>query len=196
MRTTLSLVLSMSLVFTPLAIASAQQAESAQRVEPQVAPTQTASAYAPLPTYEEQVAREGTPARTDTNWALVAPGIALLAGGWALGWLTTIIWNVASASCRSTGFFTSTCTVAGPYGEGYWQMAIPLIGPWMTFVNDDTYRGNDIFFPILMGIMQPVGLGLLIAGLVSPERVPAQAPTYGQVDVRVGLSSMSLDVHF
>jgi len=190
MRTTLSLALSLSLVLTPLATASAQQAE------PQVAPMQTASAYAPIATRQEQSARDGEPAHTQTNWSLIAPGIALLAGGWAIGWLTTMIWNVASADCRSTGWFTSTCTVAGPYGEGYWQMAIPLLGPWMTFIGDDTYRGADIFFPVLMGIMQPVGLGLLIAGLVSPEQVPEQAPTAGQVDVRVGLSSLQLDVHF
>ncbi len=192
MRTTLSLLLVMSLVFTSLATARAQQGE------PQA--VQTASAYAPVPTRQEQVAREGVPAHERANWSLIAPGIALLAGGWAIGWLTTAIWNLASTSCTTTGTFFSglstTCTVAGPYGEGYWQMAIPLLGPWMTFVNDDTYRGSDIFFPILMGIMQPVGLGLLIAGLVSPERVPEQAPTYGQVDVRVGLSSMSLNVHF
>ena len=190
MRTILSLVLSASLVLTSVATASAQQMET------QVAPTQSASAYAPPPTHREQVAREGVPAHERTNWSLIAPGIGLLAGGWIVGWLTTMIWNVASASCRSTGFFTSTCTVAGPYGEGYWQMAIPIIGPWLTFVNDDTYRGSDIVFPVLMGIMQPVGLGLLIGGLVSPEQVPERAPTYGQVDVRVGLSSLSLDVHF
>lgn len=188
MRTTLSLVLSTLLVLTPLAA-------RAQYTEQQV-PSSSASAYAPVETHQQQVAREGVPAHTETNWSLIAPGVALLAGGWAIGWLTTIIWNVASASCRSTGFFTSTCTVAGPYGEGYWQMAIPLLGPWMTFVNDDTYRGSDIFFPILMGIMQPVGLGLLIAGLVSPEHVPARAPTAGQVDVRVGLSSLALELHF
>ena len=47
-----------------------------------------------------------------------------------------------------------------------------------------------------MGIMQPIGLGLLIAGLVSPEQVPEQAPTAGEVDVRVGLSSLHLDVHY
>ena len=160
MRTILSLVLWASLMLTTAATTNAQQ------VQTQVAPMQTASAYAPLPTYQEQVAREGTPARTDTNWALVAPGIALLAGGWAVGWLTTFFWNRAGTSCRSAGLLAGTCTVAGPNGDGYWQMAIPLIGPWMTFVGDDTYRGDDIFFPILIGIMQPVGLGLLIAGLV------------------------------
>lgn len=188
--TALSLMLSMALVLTTAATTNAQQ------VETQVAPMQTASAYAPPPAHQERVIPDGTHTEERTNWSLVGPGIGLLAGGWALGWFTTIIWNLASTSCTTTGFLSLTCTVAGPYGEGYLQMAIPIVGPWISFLADDTFRGSDVIFPIFMGIMQPVGLGLLIAGLVSPKRVPAQAPTYGQVDVHVGLSSMSLDVHF
>jgi hypothetical protein len=178
---------------------SASRAFAQETAPSSEAVTTSASAYAEPLSRREQTARDGVPAHDRTNWNLVAPGIALLAGGWAVGWLTTVIWNVASVSCTGSLFSTVaplSCTTLGPYGEGAWQMAIPIVGPWLTFIGDDTYRGGDIVFPVAMGLMQPIGLVLLIAGLTSPEHVAARAPTAGQVDVRVGLSSMSLDVHF
>ena len=131
----------------------------------------------------EDEAASTAAASTSTNWALVAPGIGLLAGGWLIGWLTTGIWNLASANCSSGssgGSLISTPTLScappsGPYGEGWWQMAIPLVGPWLTFVGDDTFRGDDVWFPALIGVMQPIGLGLLIAGLATPRTAPARS---------------------
>ena len=178
---------------------SASRAFAQETAPSSEAVTTSASAYAEPLSRREQTARDGVPAHDRTNWNLVAPGIALLAGGWAVGWLTTVIWNVASVSCTGSLFSTVaplSCTTLGPYGEGAWQMAIPIVGPWLTFIGDDTYRGGDIVFPVAMGLMQPIGLVLLIAGLTSPEHVPARAPTAGQVDVHVGLSSLSVDVHF
>ena len=195
----IALALSFMLVLPSSSLAAAQQAPS------------SGASYAPPMTRRERnlserdrIAHEGLPARDRTNWALMAPGIGLLLGGWALGWLTTIVWNLASTTCATypgsgPGFISFPevrCSVAGPYGDGYWQMSIPIIGPWLTFLADDTYRGDDIAFPIAMGIMQPIGLGLVIAAILSPDHVPARAPTAGQVDVRVGLSSLQLDVHF
>ena len=131
--------------------------------------------------------------RSITNWPLVGSGIAALAGGWALGWLTTFVWNLASTTCHSVpGTFYSglSCTVAGPYGAGDWQMAIPLVGPWLTFTTGtNTFRGNDIAFPVFIGILEPVGLILMIIGLTSPiERRPRTA----SIEVTPGLGSLSI----
>lgn len=142
---------------------------------------------------------------TGTNWALVAPGIGLLVGGWAIGWLTTGIWNLASANCSSGssgGGLISTPTIScappsGPYGEGWWQMAIPLVGPWLTFLGDDTFRGNDIWFPVLIGVMQPIGLGLLIAGLATPRtRARRARPPEASIELVPTLSGLMLQGTF
>jgi hypothetical protein len=45
----------------------------------------------------------------------------------------------------------------------------------------------------MVGLLQPIGMGLLIAGLVMPKHVEARPAT---VQVRVGLSSLQLDVQF
>jgi hypothetical protein len=111
--------------------------------------------------------------RERTNWEVLAPGIGMLAGGWAIGWLTTIIWNLASTYCMPSGFLGLSCTVRGPYGAGYWEMAIPLVGPWLTFTTDNTFRGADIWFPVLVGLLQPAGLVMIIVGVANPNRSPA-----------------------
>lgn len=128
------------------------------------------------------------------NWALLAPGIALFGGGWIIGWLTTIVWNVASVECHhdTSGAFLSVAVVCdaprGPYGAGDWQMAIPLVGPWLTFVGDDTFRGADIAFPIAMEALQVAGLGLAIAGLASPRTVTRR----GAAELQVGVGSIGI----
>lgn len=160
-------------------------APSAALAAPATAPT------APPPRVDE----------TRTHWSLVAPGIAMLAGGWAIGWLTTFIWNLASAQCHSgtSSGFISGPTVScdpplGPYGEGDWQMAIPLVGPFLTFIGDDTFRGADIWFPVTMAALEIGGLGLLIAGLATPEH--ARRPAAWTPEVRVGLGSMQVTMAF
>lgn len=135
---------------------------------------------------------------TAPHWALIAPGIALFGGGWILGWLTTIVWNVASVECHHdpSGAFLSvavTCDAPrGPYGAGDWQMAIPIVGPWLTFVGDDTFRGADIAFPIAMEALQLAGLALSIAGLASPRAVTSR----GATQLQVGVGSLGITTTF
>lgn len=131
------------------------------------------------------------PRRTSsTNWSLAGPGIGLLAGGWLVGWVTTLVWNLASTRCPS-GIFGG-CTVAGPFGDAILQMLIPIIGPWWS-IGTESYRGNDIWFPTLIGVMQPVGLILLIVGLVTPNEA---APEAGTVRVTPGVGGLFVEGWF
>ena len=172
-------------------LAGAQSAPAPQPIVVTVLPAPVAAPAAESPTVQS----------TRTNWSLLAPGIGLLAGGWLIGWLTTVVWNLASAQCHSGpsspifGIPPLVCDPPlGPYGEGDWQMAIPIVGPFLTFLGDDTFRGADLWFPITMAALQITGVGLLIAGIASPEHVTRPAP--GVPQVQVGLGSLGMTMSF
>lgn len=132
---------------------------------------------------------------SSADWSLAGPGIGLLAGGWLVGWVTTLVWNLASTTCRSSSFgFPTSCTVAGPFGDAILQMLVPIIGPWWT-IGSQIYRGNDVWFPALIGIMQPVGIILLIVGLVS-HGDPEPPPQAGTVRVTPTGTGLAIDGWF
>ncbi len=173
-------------------LAHAQSAPSAQPIVVTVLPSPAAPLAPAAPMVES----------TRANWSLLAPGVGLLAGGWLIGWLTTVVWNLASAQCHggsTGGGFVSGPTLTcdpplGPYGEGDWQMAIPIVGPFLTFIGDDTFRGADLWFPIGMAALQITGVALLIAGIASPQHVTRPAP--GAPQVQVGLGTLGVTMSF
>lgn len=193
MRTiSVALVLVLALTQAP-SFAAAQEAASAPSP---LVEAQPGEVYGRPLSRAERAALEPVAEHNETNWALVGPGLGLSLGGYALGWLTTVGWALGASGCTSR-FATladpigNTCP-RGPHSEALWQMAIPIVGPWLSL---SAFDGSDVVFPVIMGIVQPVGLGMLIAGLLMPEHVPAR-PAAGQVSVRVGLSNVQLDVAF
>ena len=183
----LAFALTIALLF-PRASAHAQAPASTSEVAVE------ADAYGPPLTRAERRAMEAVPAHDETNWALVGPGLGAGLGGYVLGYLTTLGWALGATGCT-----TRPATLAdpdgnvcprGPHSEALWRMAIPLAGPWLSL---DAFDGTDVIFPVIVGILQPLGLGLLIAGFAMPNHVEARPAT---VQVRVGLSSLQLDMQF
>jgi len=166
---------------------------SAQATSPE---TSSGALYGPQLTRSQQRALEGVPAHDEANWSLVGPGIGALGAGWLLGWITTAIWYLAADACDSRPATLADpvgniCPV-GPASRSLWQMGVPLVGPWLS-VAENTFQGADVTFPILMGILQPVGAALILVGIATPRHVAARP---AQVDLHIGLTSLELELHF
>ena len=153
-------------------------------------------AYAPPLTARQRREREAVPAHDHPQWSLLGPGIGAFAAGWLVGWITTAIWYGVAGGCdvrpATLAEPVGSRCPAGPASRGMWQMGVPLVGPWLS-VAENTFQGTDVAFPIVMGILQPIGVALIVIGLAMPKHVPARP---AQAALRVGLSSFELELHF
>jgi len=105
-----------------------------------------------------------------TNWGLLGPGIALLAGGWAVSGVATSLWYSTTTSCVSTGILTNHCTHdGGPSGWGLLWSFLPVLGPWLVMTDPHIDSHEERIFPVIMGLAQLTGLVLVIVGAATPE---------------------------
>lgn len=185
---TLSTALCLILVLSLHAPLRAQQASPPQPNE-----TLSGSLYGPQLTPRQRRAQDE---HDEANWLLIGPGIAALGAGWLLGWITSAVWIGVAGMCNehpaTLAMPVGTTCPSGPESRGLWQMGVPLIGPWLS-VAENTFHGTDVVFPVLMGILQPVGVALIAVGIATPRHVGARP---AQVELRVGLSSFELEMHF
>jgi len=167
---------------------------------PGSAPPGTAAAGLYLgPTAAEVEAAE-RPQRV-TDWAMVGSGIGLFAGGWLLTWLATSVWYGETTSCTSSGWSGFSCThVGGPGGTGLIFSFIPVVGPWLMLADPYLDSTGEIVPPVLFGLVQDLGLILLIVGLATRHDAPPAPMAAG--DWRLGASASptsafgTLDVAF
>lgn len=185
---TLSTALCLVLVLWLHAPLHAQQASP-----PQANETLSGALYGPQLTPRQRSAQED---HDEANWSLTGPGIAALGAGWLLGWITTAVWIGVAGMCSehpaTLAMPVGTACPSGPASRGLWQMGVPLVGPWLS-VAENTFQGTDVVFPVLMGILQPVGVALIAVGIATPRHVAARP---AQAELRVGLSSVELKLHF
>ena len=188
---TLSTALCLLLVLSLHAPLAAQQASA-----PPASEALSGTLYGPQRSARERRAEEAMPAHDEPNWSLIGPGIGALGAGWLLGWITTAIWVGVAGLCNehpaTLAMPVGTTCPSGPESRGLWQMGVPLLGPWLS-VAENTFQGTDVVFPVLMGILQPVGVALIAIGIATPRHVAARP---AQAELHVGLSSLALEVHF
>lgn len=148
--------------------------------------TPSSGAYAP-PGSVAYVPAEIPRERRVIDWSIVGTGIGLFAGGWLATWISTVVWYDRTTHCTSTGWFSYSCTHdGGPGGDGLAWSFLPVIGPWLMLTDPYLDTPGEIAFPIIAGIVQDVGLIMLIVGLVTQttETVMVEARRSG--DWRIG----------
>lgn len=137
------------------------------------------------------------------DWGLVGSGIGLFAGGWLATWITTAVWYDRTTHCTSTGWWSYSCThEGGPGGEGLAWSFLPVLGPWLMLTDPYLDTPGEIAFPIIAGLVQDVGLVLMIVGLATmhDEMVMEEVRRAGDVRFSANASPSSayagLDVVF
>jgi hypothetical protein len=129
---------------------------------------QPALVFAPEPT-----APTPAPAsieETRTNWALIAPGIGMLAGGYVLNLVTGLLGGVHV--CFNIG--VTSCDPPPPTSWSAFNAwsVVPVIGPWAQLAAFPEALGDNpgwIAWLVTMGALEAAGLTLLIVGLATPQ---------------------------
>ena len=138
------------------------------------------------------------------DWPILGSGIGLLAGGWVLTIASTIGWYSATTNCTGSSWSgTYTCTHdGGPGGTGLLFSFIPVVGPWLMLTDEYLDTAGEMVFPVIAGLVQDVGLILLIVGLATMHNETVMEAPRAAGDVRVnggaspGGGWASLDVVF
>jgi hypothetical protein len=129
-------------------------------VVPQAQP-QPAVQYAPAPVPVRQ--RQAVEVRSSRlRWGMIAPGIAMIVGGWVANWLVGLPGAFAVREEHGSGSSTDY------YGWAW----VPVIGPFVDagFFASGRYAGF-LALHLVFGVLQSAGLVFCILGTVLREEV-------------------------
>lgn len=85
---------------------------------------------------------------------------------------------------------TAALTAANTDGGGDKNMYIPVVGPWLHLADSGNHEGTrDTLLVAGSGVLQGVGLGMAIASLFVPEKIPAATIQAGNVKMNLTAAS-------
>lgn len=112
---------------------------------------------------------------TSPTTALLVPGVIALGAGWLLHGIIALS---LSQECSS---FSGSC----PSGDWIGYSWIPIVGPWLAYgVAERTGGESNEIFNILFGVIQDVGLILMILGIAIQQEW--EEAVYAGVDLGEG----------